>query len=106
MQGSSLALDKVEAVFTNPPATLPSAEPDLTVEFSQGVFSDMTSHLEEFGAVKSGGYTSMYLSRQSCNVGREGIQKAVLSGCLFTKAPYMHGRDFSTVKGVIASLLV
>ena len=55
MQGCSLALEKVEAVFTNPPASLPSAEPDLTAEFSQDVFSDITSHLEEFGTVKSGG---------------------------------------------------
>ena len=41
-------------MFTNPPSSLPSAEPDLSAEFSQDVFSDITSHLEEFGTIKSG----------------------------------------------------
>ena len=56
VKGCSLALDKVEAVFTNPPSSEPSAGPDLSVDFSKEVFSDITSHLDEFGMIKSGKY--------------------------------------------------
>ena len=49
-------LEKVEGIFTNPPSSLPHAGPDLTAEFSPDVLTDITSHMEGYGTVKSGEY--------------------------------------------------
>ena len=44
----------MEGVFTNPPASLPRAAADLTSEFSDDVESEIVSHLEGYGKIKSG----------------------------------------------------
>ena len=43
-------------IFTNSPSSLPRARPDLTAEFSPDLLTDITSHMEGYGTIRSGEY--------------------------------------------------
>ena len=49
-------LEKVEGIFTDPPSSFPHARPDLAAEFSPDLLTDITSHMEGYGTIKSGEY--------------------------------------------------
>lgn len=52
LKGSSVALERIEGVFINPPPTSPQANDDLMCEFSEDVYDEIASHLEGYGNIR------------------------------------------------------
>lgn len=64
-------------MFTNPPPSLPTAGPDLTADFSQEVHSEITSHVETFGTIRSGELMLHGLEKANLNLLCQNIGQAV-----------------------------
>lgn len=52
LKGASLALERIEGVFINPPPTSPRANDDLAWEFSDDVREEIVSHLGGYGNLR------------------------------------------------------